>query len=215
VFRPVFRTSDGVVEAGTAFAVAWRGRHVLLSALHLLGPAGGLSRDVPAAAVPKVVAQVELDPCFEGTEQPKQTFPAQAINIPSAQPLGNISSGAGDVIAFWMPVSSAFPALPLADKTPPTGARVWLAASVESGAPEGAHLHPAQVIEVDQAGDLLYAFDESGLELRATSGAPLLDAQGRVVAIHLGGGSPQGKLLGVGNPISRFRKYLEQAPAPK
>lgn len=216
IFRPAFETSLGRVDAGTAFVVEWHGRQVVLSALHLLGTAGGLAREVAAADVPRVVTALELSPCFEGPNVQKVAVPAAAISIPSARPLGAISAGAGDVIAFWLPADANGPALKLADAAPKSGERVWLAASVMAGGTPGAQLHAAKVIEVDEAGDLLYAFDQATLELRATSGAPVLNAAGHVVAINLGGGSPNpGQLLGVGNPISRFRSSLEKAQPPR
>src|SRR5262245_37543781 len=59
VLRPVFATTEGEIPAGTAFVVRWdNGSNLLLTAHHLFGPMGGMSRDIAAAELPKVVKSV-------------------------------------------------------------------------------------------------------------------------------------------------------------
>jgi hypothetical protein len=41
----------------------------------------------------------------------------------------------------------------------------------------------------------------------------VLNSAGEVLAIHLGGGAAGGELRGVGNPVKRFRAFLEEAAA--
>ena len=211
VFKPVFHTSRGDVPAGTAFVVSIPGeeRLVLLSAIHLLGPAGGLDADIPAARVEAEVKELTLSPPFRRGEI---SLPARAITIPGASPRRS-APGPGDIVAFWLPPNDAFEPLTLATEMPPPGTRVWLVASLLGGAPASQRLHAARVTADEQTESLYYEFDESGLEMRATSGAPVVDSEGRVVAINLGGGEHEGRQFGVGNPVGRFRPALEQALA--
>jgi hypothetical protein len=212
VFRPTFHTSSGDVPAGTAFAVTIPGQNrlVLLSAIHLLGPMGGLEADIAAEKIGTEVAELTLAPLFRGGEI---SLPARAITIPGASPMGNAAAGPGDVVAFWLPPNDVFEPLTLATENPPAGMRVWLVASLLGGAPASQRLHAARITADEQADSVYYIFDKSGLEMRATSGAPIVDSEGRVVAINLGGGERKGHPFGVGNPVGRFRPALEKAIA--
>lgn len=211
IFKPVFHTSGGDAPAGTAFAVSIPGKErlVLLSAIHLLGPAGGLNADIPAEKIEAEVRELTLSPPFGRGEI---SLPARAITIPGASPKRS-TPGPGDVVAFWLPPTGAFEPLTLATEAPPPGTRVWLVASLLGGAPASQRLHAARITADEQTESLYYQFDESGLEMRATSGAPVVDSEGRVVAINLGGGEHKGRQFGVGNPVGRFRTALEKAIA--
>lgn len=210
VFRPEFQTTNGPVQAGTAFAILLPNlsRPVLLTAIHLLGPAGGLAQAIPAAEVPRAVTQVSLEDCFDSS--PLETFDARAILIPDAAPLGSASK-AGDLVAFWLPMDAAVHPARLARTNPKAGTKVWLAASLVEGAPPSQRLHAATVRGIDEEGNIVYLFDNVRLSIRATSGAPVLDSKGEVVAVNLGGYEENGMKFGLGNPIDRFRPHLESA----
>ncbi len=211
VFRPTFMTNRGTAEAGTAFIVMLPDKNVpiALTAIHLLGPAGGLDRDVPGAEVPEVTQRVILEECFNSEIQ--LDIGSMALSIPPAAPL-NSPSLAGDIAAFWITGSAKVTALPIAERDPVKGERIWLAGPVIGGAPRTRRLHAARVHSFEE-GNLYFQYDNPAIELRATSGAPVLNANGQVVAINLGGGQMNGNVIGVGNPVSRFRPHLVQAAA--
>lgn len=213
LLRPSFETTRGEVRAGTAFAVALPGRPraILLTALHLLGEAGGLKEEVAAKDVPEVLKGLVVTDPFDKNRPPIH-LGDDVASIPESAPF-RTKSKAGDIVAFFVPADVKLPTKPLATKPPAKGARVWLAADVLGGAPKGRRLHPAKVLDEGE-GLLLYEFDDAGLELRATSGAPVLNAAGEVVAINLASGkTPEGTLFGAGNPATRFRPFLEAAVA--
>lgn len=88
---------------------------------------------------------------------------------------------------------------------------MWLIASVMHGAPKSQLLHAATV-EEDQKGEFLrYIFDNPKMNLSRTSGAPILNSDGEVVAINVAADTTRGKLVGLGTPVTRFRPYLEAA----
>jgi len=92
---------------------------------------------------------------------------------------------------------------PLARDTPSAGDRVWLVSEVIGSS---SLVHPATV-EGSEEGWLVYRFDQS-IELRATSGAPVVDGSGRAVAVNAGGGEQGGLTYGVGTPTSKFAGSL-------
>jgi len=57
-----------------------------------------------------------------------------------------------------------------------------------------------------------YRYDDA-VELRATSGAPLVDGENHVVAINIGGGGEGGRPFGFGNPVHAFGPRLAKALA--
>jgi hypothetical protein len=210
VLRPTFETTLGKIAAGTAFPVQFPGqdRPLILTAIHLLGPAGGLPDDVPPTEVPRVVKGITLTDCFNPSG-PSIKGGAPVV-IPGAGPLGKATK-AGDVLAFWGPAGPGFRPGRLAAASPAKGERVWLAASLREGAPPAQRLHAATVLGVDESGDLEYRYDNPNLSIRATSGAPVLNAAGEVVAINLGGGRVGKDIHGIGNPVGRFAPHLEAA----
>jgi len=97
---------------------------------------------------------------------------------------------------------------PDTDTAPSGGDRVWLLARLIEGAPPDVYLHPAHVRFANEK-ILVYEFENSQLTLTATSGAPVVKAQGKIVALNIGGGSGGGKLNAFGNPVVSVRKKVE------
>jgi hypothetical protein len=209
--RPAFQTTLGDTEAGTAFAVRLTEGQppVLLTAVHLIGEAGGLPRNIPAKDAPTALKGVELKDCFDGSGP--VAIGHDVIPIPEAGALGTPSK-AGDILALWLPDSTPLHIGRLATSVPGRGERVWLAAQLLAGAPPTTRLHSAVSLGIDKEGDYRYRFDNPEMTIRATSGAPVLNAAGEVVAINLGGAKDDRGIIGIGNPVNRFRPFLEGAP---
>jgi hypothetical protein len=210
IFRPTFETDEGEIRAGTAFPLRLTGypRPVIVTALHLLGPGGGMSRDVSHGEIAKAVKRLRLDDCFAASRT--ILLESEPLVIPEAAPIGK-SGNAGDLAAFWAPMEEHVYCLEMSEAKPVAGESVWLAASLLRGAPADQRLHGASVLGTDEYGLLLYRYDNPKLSKQATSGAPIVNRAGQLVAINLGGYESEGAVIGAGNPVSRFRKYLEAA----
>jgi hypothetical protein len=210
LLRPTFVTTLGTINAGTAFHISLPGqtRSILLTAIHLLGPDGGSPRKVLPAELPQVVKSVALKDCFDPSLEIANA--GAPVVIPEAAALDDPSK-AGDILAFWGSQTPQIHNYRLADAKVAKGTRVWLAAAVLEGAPATQRLHAATVAGLTQDGFLLYRYENPKLSIRATSGAPVLNSSGEVVAINLGGAEQKGFVYGVGNPVGRFLPYLESA----
>src|SRR5262245_61478261 len=68
ILQPDLQTKKKTFAAGTAFVVKLEGfpRPVILSALHLIGPAGGYPEDVPADKLAQVIDKVTVVDQFTG-----------------------------------------------------------------------------------------------------------------------------------------------------
>jgi len=206
VFRPLFHTSLGELEAGTAFVcrIDTESPVLLLTAHHLFGTAGGLDRDYAwnelSGLVSTVSATSLTDTSVVSAGAPLVIEGAAGMEPPL---MGT------DVAAFPLTGTTRVDPLPLAARPTPPGTRVWLVAEVLGGPPDQLR-HGATVTEI---GDeyVVYAFDDASIQLRATSGAPVINEAGEVVAINLGGGADGGRMYGVGNPSGAVRKRIRAA----
>lgn len=203
ILRPEFATKQGRFNAGTAFPIEVEGqpRLVVLTAVHLFGPDGGLPKSIPAAELPDYINSVALYDAFTDAQI---TRAGPMISIPDAVPFNR---GEGkDLAAFWASKDGKLNALRLAESRPKVGDTVWLAASVLGGAPPDQRLHRA-VVRLSEASRLEYEYDNSQLNLRATSGAPILNAEGNVVGINVGGR----KQFGTATALEAIKALLAKA----
>jgi hypothetical protein len=207
--RPTFQLKDRrTVEAGTAFGATMDGgAPVLLSALHLLGEAGGLDKQIPAEQIPDVVTGVTL------------------FNIDRSQPIGAAGKGLlregfpigegptesdcrGDIVAFQLPQRSRVGVAPLAKENPSFLARVWIVGKEFSKAGASADLFPG-VVWMSTHKNIVVML-QSPLDLSGFSGAPAVNEKGEIVGIVIGGGSGrEGKPVALLNPVNDVRKKLE------
>ena len=218
IFRPVFATPQGAVEAGTAFvAKADRCKEpVLVTAMHLFGPGGGLKDAMDPDDLRHGVSRAELTGFGRGAKH--MLFEVESLTPNEAQPCcqGQPMHGIGDVAAFTAPERLVSVALPLAGTPAVQGQHVTLLAEVL--APANAGLRHGAVVLGMHDGMLMYKFDDPTLELRATSGAPIVDDAGQVVAINLSGGhllrTEPAALVGGGNPTAAWRDAVEAGCRP-
>ena len=203
LFTPTFISVRGPLTAGTAFLCdAPDGKsHLLLTAHHLFGPAGGLDKDVPwnmlTNVVKRVVATAKDDSSFKISSRSPLTIPnAKALDEHGVE---------HDVAAFEVLKNDECVALKLAKKNPNVGEEVWLYAQTEGDAHP--KLFSGKVLFADST-QLDYSFNGSPIVFTGTSGAPVLNKDGDVVAINIGGREKSGTSVGSGNPAVSVLKHL-------
>ena len=64
---------------------------------------------------------------------------------------------------------------------------------------------------LDENGLLIYIFENREAGLGSTSGAPILNAAGEIVAIQTAAGRLGRVLFAIGTPVGKFRPALETA----
>ncbi|MET0270601.1 MAG: serine protease [Sphingomonas sp.] len=205
ICRPELTVDGKTYEAGTAFVVDGA-RPLLVTAHHLFGEMGGLPEEVRWRDMPRRATSAR---CRQVKGGARLTTGA-ALAIDGAHSLSPTSTVEyRDIAAFPLAGGGAgVPRLTLAEREPATGSRVWLVAQVRGGDP-ATLLHRATVVGHEQ-GAMVYAFDDTRIELQATSGAPIVDAEGKLVGINLGGTTAEGSddVQGVGDSLEVVRKAL-------
>lgn len=207
VCRPTFKVDAASYQAGTAFLVS-RARPLLLTAHHLFGPDGGLAKPVTWQDMPAHAHLVACKPIRAGKPVSGET----AIAIPDAHAMdpADQSGAINDVAVFrTSPESSVAPSLTLALSSPKEGDRVFLIAEAQGS---NSSVHPARVLGL-QNGALLFAYDDPKLELQATSGAPIVNEDGKVVGLHLGGSydAEAKTVVGVADDLTVLTKAVAAA----
>jgi hypothetical protein len=204
--RPVFIQPDGeTFSAGTAVAARTEpGRApILLTALHLLGPAGGLERDTPPADIGKVVRGVALVPF--GAEKPVAIARGALRKGGRTLPADDLDE-VNDLAVFALPKGARVNALPLAAESPAFGDWVWLVGDVFDHEPQTQRLFPGRIVARPTGGALRVLF-RPAFELRAFSGAPLINARGELVGLLIGGAEG----IASANPVEAIRARLAES----
>jgi hypothetical protein len=210
ICRPTFELKDQPLSAGTAFLMETgvaRQPVVLVTAHHLLGPMGGLPAEIAWSEVPKAVKRATC----QSIHNPAQTWVGMPLAIPGAASFNNqTKDGLRDIALLALQGKAAAPPLKLAAAQPKLGDPVWLVAQLVSGAPKEKLLFKATVVRVqDLALNYLIEDPDGTFELRATSGAPVVNERGEVVAINLAGSRVADGFNAAGISIHVARKALE------
>jgi hypothetical protein len=210
VFKPTFVTADTPITAGTAFLCEYpeRANVVLMTAHHLLGHAGGFPAELPwdhLNEMIKATTAVSMD------DPGISVKCGRAILIEGAH-ASDKSGLQNDIAVFEVDSVAALPALKLAKVPPAPGDRVWLYGRQRGGTV--LELFPGTVGRSTDT-ELLFVYDKSDIHLAGTSGAPILNSAGEVVAINIGGNERAGKTMGFGNPVSSIRNHLHRAAEGK
>jgi len=208
--RPTFELKDQPLSAGTAFLMesgVAKQPVVLVTAHHLLGPMGGLATEIAWSDVPTSVKRVTC----KGIVNASQSWTGAPVAIPGAASFNNQTrEGLRDIALLTVQGTATVKPLKLAPALPRQGDTVWLVAQLVSGAPKDKLLFKAQVTRVqDLALNYLVDDPDGTFELRATSGAPVVNERGEVVAVNLAGARVAGgfNLAGISGNV--VRKALE------
>jgi hypothetical protein len=197
---------EGSFSAGTAFVCEYpdSSRQLLITAHHLFGPGGGLDSEIPWNQLNQVI---KLTVGLSMHDASVHLVSKKALLIPGARPLDKKGLN-DDIAAFELDYDKTRSTLKLSKDAPKVGERVWLyGRQIGSSFVE---LIPCTVINSSPK-QLDYSVDRKPFELCATSGAPVLNAEGQVVAVNIGGRQDGEKFVGLGNPSTSVLAHLEGA----
>jgi hypothetical protein len=175
VFDNTFESAAGPIQAGTSFALALTGLPpLLITCQHLFGPAGGVSKDVPPAFMPRFVPSVSIMGALADGVTARA---GAAVLVPEA----DAAEPSRDLAAFPLEANDAV--RPLRIASPSSRSRVFLAARLRKGAPPGVFLFPAEHVADHSDGTSTVLFDDPAIHMPGTSGAPVLNEAGEVTGM--------------------------------
>ena len=203
LFRPRFGTSEGEARAGTAFAAKLKGKPetLIISVLHLFGPAGGLKTNIQADKLATAWKKLVLEDCK--SQNHFGEIHMQPLTLAAARPHPE-NSELGDIAICKVMDATEIEALQLSQRVPANGERVWLVSKVIGS---GSLIHAATV-ESLQNGWLLYSFDDRSINLQDSNGAPVIDRTGSVVAVNASITQEGSRKIGSGTPVCNFYRAL-------
>ena len=211
LYKPTFLLLDDSWTAGTAFLVRIDGQSglFLITANHLFGPDAGLKSQMTPD---DIASQVKGVAALSMQDVSKVLWFPNFIKIADADSVES-QAYAKDLAVFKATDIPNVQALELASEMPKKGDRVWVFARQRGD--DTPRLLGATVDE-SSADKLTYIFDKADFRLPGTSGAPVLNAQGKVVGMNLAGGPTSTKdFKGWANPVIAIRAELTSALSHK
>jgi hypothetical protein len=202
LFIPTLVLKSAETSGGVIFAAQTpvSKRPVLLSAMHLFGPATGMDEQLTVDEISETWLGVVAT---DVVKREKASFSGLGLGLPGASAEFE-PSGAGDVMAFYPKEHQDLNPISLSPADPEEGDGLWL---LSPNLTNDSFVHRVVCVGVAHECFLVYQFDES-INLSGTSGAPVINEQGLIVAVHRGGGTQEGKTFGTGTLASRFLPIL-------
>lgn len=213
VVRPEFVGPVSSCFGAYAFIIQENGKAYCLTALHVMDEiyrdiAEGLSDEQQISALlPASLKHVDLyDVYSQRWICHKVARATEMLYLPYSALGEEEPYSARDIAAFWIDRNSIQADPVLADENPQVGDPVWLCAKMKNGD------RVRKCVVVDNSDDsLIFRMEDSEVESRFTSGAPIINQHGEVVGINIGAGYFAGSEFGHANPVSSIRQHLHSA----
>lgn len=207
-----FNTKDGKQAAGRASVVTagTGGKTYVVTARHLLGPMGGFKTQTAAADVPAFVRSIKIEPYSGGG----RTYQVTGLLVPATE-VDPFKAGNpfNDLSVFEIKGGVASDqSVALVTTLPKVGDPVWVAGKVREGVPEGEILHSAKVTYTKEGEWLVAQFDNDQIVTSGASGAPVLNADGKVVGVYSGHLKKGGHMLAYIVPSTTILSVINQPP---
>jgi hypothetical protein len=182
IFRPSFLTEDFAHYAGMAFRLKEErsGRHFLVTAHSLFGPAADLDVQMSDEDIARVVVAAVGVSC---TDPRVLVLSRRHVSVAGAR-RADERGAEKDITLFELPAGGpAVPALSLDEAVPVRGDKGWL--YVKHADTRRVRLEPVVLAWVSER-EIRYFLTDQQADLRGTTGAPILSETGKVLGMHLG-----------------------------
>lgn len=205
LFRPAFLAPDLAHYAGLAFRLEDEksGLHYLVTAHSLFGPAADLDVQMTSEDIARIIVAAVGVSC---TDPRSVVLARRYLPLPDAR-RADEKGAEKDIAMFELPARLGERALRLDPGVPLRGDHVWVYVKYPGTSRVG--LEPATLAWVTD-GEIRYFLQNQDADLRGSTGAPLLAADGSVVGMHLGVFSARtGRKFGFASPALALKKVFE------
>lgn len=203
----IYQTQAGEFEAGTAFCIQtdYSPEPILVTAHHIFGPAGGLEVQLDGVALTDFIIGGEVLNRFNFISTGARI--REVIPIPDARPVPEINK---DVAAFKLDNTRKLKPFQLAAEPCKKGDVLYLLANLwDNDVIRDDGIYPVEVL-AEEDGILFYILD-GDYSTRGASGAPVVNAGGEVVAMHIASTDVDGVLIRSGHTARSFNRMIEEA----
>lgn len=219
VLRPEFSSGYESTFAGYSFVVSHpqSGQPILLTALHVMDEmlrkkgidATPDNEGYTGNELPQHITGVNLYNVFAANWMISMVGSAsRMLVLPGSRIKDEEPRSDRDIAAFRFDNADAFRPGKIADHVPQPGEAVWLVATHGRG--DTRRTFKAVVVAVtDQS--FIFRFEDQEKGPQYSSGAPIVNQAGEVVAINVGGGKYKGQRFGHGNHSDNIRKHLQSS----
>ncbi|RPI74488.1 MAG: hypothetical protein EHM45_18815 [Desulfobacteraceae bacterium] len=208
VLKPTFSTDFGEVRVGTAFIVQFdeNGQYLLVTAHSLFGRRGGLSREYKWNELSRVISNVKAGSIGNPA---KMVMTSAWLAVPEAEP-SKMYDSSQDVAALYLISDFGMGHFEFSETLPKIGEEVWLMTQMPNRSQQ--FRFSATVLAADEKA-IQYVFTDAELDPGSVLGAPVLNAESKVMAINTALIAQDNKLIGIGNPAPTARQKLLKAMA--
>lgn len=208
VFLPEIRTEAGRINVGTVFLVEFEGEPFFVTALHLFGPGGGLKRTIPTEALSGEVSLVQLHDAVTDEVVYDGLVPIDTDFGEPLSPVSDAPDASGDIVVFQSPEQPFGQPLQLRDDPGPNAGDTLYLVSYQRTV-SGGGLGRFRLKLIDSTDEFFVMELEDSVDLYGMSGAPIVDEDGLVVSMGVGGlTDPRGRERHLGVPLVGLRSYL-------
>jgi len=223
VVRPIFTSGMDSVIGGYAFLVEAKeyGTHqpLLLTALHVMDEmikkkgidCTGKNENYTGSELPAVITEASFYDLFASNWMMAPLgSAAPMLVLPGARTDDEEPVSHRDIAAFRVKPEDAqdLNPAPLASQAPAVGDPVWLAARPNDDSDQ--KTFKAVVVEITPR-SLVFKYEDPEEKPKYSSGAPVVNKNGEVLGITVGGGEIYGQKLGHANHVENIRRHLEGA----
>jgi hypothetical protein len=219
VIRPIFNAGLDAVMAGYGFAVHLEGHPspLLLTALHTLDEmtkkkgidCSAQNKDYTGRELPAVITEVNIYDVFAPNWMMAPLGSAgPMLVLPDARTGEEEPYSDRDLAAFWIKEPHRLKPVPLASQPPQVGDPIWLVARPKDGTTK--KTVDAVVVEITDR-SLVFRYRDPGEKPKYSSGAPMINQEGQVVGVIVGGGEFRGEKLGHANHVGNIRRHITNA----
>lgn len=216
VVRPIFSVGMDSVIGGYAFVAKTQenSEPLLITALHVMDElikqkgidCSEQNKNYTGEELPAIITHVDIYDIFAPNWMMAPLGNAAPMLIlPYARTGGEEPYSDRDFAAFRIPDAAHLSPVLLAGRPPVMGDPVWQVA--RSPKKSSRQLFKAVVVECTDR-TLVFKYEDPGEKPKYTSGSPVLNKNGEIVGISVGGGEFKGIVLGHANHVGNIRKHL-------
>lgn len=211
VVRPIFSSGLDYIIGSCGFIVQEAGINLSLTALHVLDE---LIKVKKIDVNKNLKSSIALTNAIEKIDFYDVTAPNWMLHhlahanrmllLPEAKLYEEEPDSSNDIAAFQLDNLGQLNPGILAKNTPQVGENIWLAYIDLSRKKK---LFSGVVVEVTKD-VFIYRLKNSGMIFKGSSGSPILNKFGEIVAIHCGSGRYSGYEFGHGNHVENIRRHI-------